>query len=392
MERSDITVGEALNLLEINEERQTRFNKMFGLTHNTRLEPTKHGLLRATQGAPYPEESRYRPFESLREAYIEFSGDANLNYFGKNVRVVQVGALVTFEDALANTMNRLLLKDFATNYRWNDVVTSITSPPDFRPNTRTRLKYMPDIPDLTEDEPFTDLQTTALNDEALSYTINQKACTIAFTRRVVMNDDIGVVQRAVEQLGRAAWRTLAKRVWGLLINNATYGIDGLPIFDANHGNIGTAALSAAALTAARKSIFAQAEANSTDRLGLGGGPLLLAIPIELEATALGLNSVEYLDAAFTPNAWRYRFGRNHENIFANPIFTDPSDWMVFDISGNAGVIEVGFLKGAQNPQFVQSSPSATDSAFYQDRVTYKMRHEYECVIVDYRGAYKSVVA
>jgi len=65
--------------------------------------------------------------------------------------------------------------------------------------------------------------------------------------------------------------------------------------------------------------------------------------------------------------------------------------MLFDLSGNVGIIEVGFLNGAQNPQFIQSSPSATDSSFRQDRVTYKMRHEYECAIVDYRGAYKSIV-
>jgi len=388
----DVTVGEVQNLIEINSERQTRLDKTFGLTHNARLEPTKHGLLRAVQGLPYPEESRYRPFASLSEAYIEFSGDADIRYFGRNLRVIQVAALLTFEQALANTMNRLLLKDFATSYRWSDVISSITSPPDFRANVRTRLKYMPDIPDLTEDEPFTDLQTTTSNDEALSYSINQKACVVAFTRRVVVNDDIGVVQRAVEQLGRAAWRTLAKRVWGLLANNATYGIDGLPIFHADHGNLGSAALSASALTAARNAIFAQTESNSTDRLGLGGGPLLLVVPIELEATALGLNIVEFLDSNFTPNPWRYRFGRQNEAIFANPIFTDSNDWCLLDVSGNAGIIEVGFLRGAQNPQFVQSSPTMTSSAFTQDRVTYKMRHEYECAIVDYRGAYKSVVA
>jgi len=101
--------------------------------------------------------------------------------------------------------------------------------------------------------------------------------------------------------------------------------------------------------------------------------------------------VEYLDSNFTPNPWRYRFGRQAENIFMNPLFTATNDWMLFDLSGNVGIIEVGFLNGAQNPQFIQSSPSATDSSFRQDRVTYKMRHEYECAIVDYRGAYKSIV-
>jgi len=65
---------------------------------------------------------------------------------------------MTFEVALANVCNRLLLKDFATNYRWNDVVTSITSPKDFRPNMRTRLLYTPDIPDLTEDQHYPEVE------------------------------------------------------------------------------------------------------------------------------------------------------------------------------------------------------------------------------------------
>jgi hypothetical protein len=249
---------------------------------------------------------------------------------------------------------------------------------------------MGDVPDVMEDAPYTDLQTSDANDESLSYSVNQKGCDLAFTRRVIMNNDLGVVQRAVEQLGRAAWRTLAKRVWNMFISNVAYGVDEIPIFDANHGNLGTTALSAAALTTARNAIFAQTEPNSTDRLGLGSGPLLLAVPIQLEATALGINCVEYLDSGFTPNPWRHRFGMQHENIFANPIFSDANDWMLFDLSGNVEIAEVGFLLGQQEPQFVQSQPF-TDSEFLQDRVTYKMRHEYEATVIDYRGAYKSVV-
>jgi hypothetical protein len=111
-----------------------------------------------------------------------------------------------------------------------------------------------------------------------------------------------------------------------------------------------------------------------------------------------LNHVHWLEldtagATGTPvlNPWIHRFGKGDENIFSNPLFTDQNDWMLFDISGNVQVAEVGFLQGSQNPQIVQSSPY-TDSEFTQDRVTYKMRHEYECAILDYRGCYKSVVA
>jgi len=53
---------------------------------------------------------------------------------------------------------------------------------------------------------------------------------------------------------------------------------------------------------------------------VGIGPLLLAVPIQLEATALGINCVEYLDSGFTPNPWRHRFGMQHEKHFYKPHF------------------------------------------------------------------------
>ena len=122
---------------------------------------------------------------------------------------------------LANTLNRLLMRDYRVDYRWRDIVTAITEPRDFRTNTRARIKYVPDIPSLTEDQPYADLQTPAGDDEVVTYTINTAGCYISFTRRVLINDDIGAVQRAVAQLSRAASRTIAKRVWALITGNAS---------------------------------------------------------------------------------------------------------------------------------------------------------------------------
>jgi hypothetical protein len=152
-----------------------------------------------------------------------------------------------------------------------------------------------------------------------------------------------------------------------------------------------AALSAASLTAARAAIFAQTEPGSTERLGLGGGPLLLAIPIELEATALPLNHVHFLDSSFTLNPWMHRFGENNEQIFVNPLMTDANDWYLFDASGNVGLIEVGFLQGQDQPQLLIADNPIDGAEFTQDRVVYKVRHEYEAAILDYRGAYRAVV-
>lgn len=293
---------------------------------------------------------------------------------------------------LANTLNRLLVRDYKIEYRWQDIVSEITGPRDFRQITRARIKYVPDIPSLNEDDSYADLQTVAGDDEVVTYTINTTGCYVSFSRRVLINDDIGAIQRVAAQLSRAASRTIAKRVWALIIGNATYGADGLPIFHANHGNLGAAALSAASLTAARAALFAQVEPGSTEPLGLGGGPLFLVIPIGLEPTALPLNHVHFLDQNFTLNPWIHRFGDHNENIFVNPLLGDTNDWYLFDASGNVGLIETGFLMGKDQPELMIADNPVADETFTQDRVVYKLRWEFECVILDYRGAYKAIVA
>jgi hypothetical protein len=210
------------------------------------------------------------------------------------------------------------------------------------------------------------------------------------TRRAFLNNDVQGIQRAVEQLGRAAWRTLAKACWAKIINNDTYDVDGVALFHADHGNLGSTALSGASLTAARQAIFAQKEPGGDDRLGLGGGALLLVVPAELEATAIGIN--QWPGSGTEGNPWFHRFGAQNERIFANPLITsDANDWYLFDISGNVGILEVGFLMGNQMPQIIIASDSNKNPTFSQDRLVWKLRHEWGVEIVDYRGAYKGEV-
>jgi hypothetical protein len=118
--------------------------------------------------------------------------------------------------------------------------------------------------------------------------------------------------------------------------------------------------------------------------------------VELEDAAIGINQAPLLgqnssDLSFNFNSWRGRFGENNERIFVNPFLTDANDFYLFDVSGNVPLCEVGFLMGQENPQVIESSPIGTDEAFSNDRIVYRLRHEYEAAVLDYRGMYKGVV-
>jgi hypothetical protein len=146
------------------------------------------------------------------------------------------------------------------------------------------------------------------------------------------------------------------------------------------------------LTAARQALFAQKEGNSDEPLGLSG-PFLLVIPIELEDTALGINNSQSVPGTTdgSANPWYHRFGDHGERIFTNPLLVDGDDWCLFDVGGNAGIVELCFLNGVQSPQVIVSDDPREGQSFTQDRICYRLRFEFECDVIDYRGAYKSVV-
>jgi hypothetical protein len=189
------------------DENQIRLAKMFGLGCEVELKPVSNGLARVTQGKPFPTGSTYRPFDSLFDAYVTVSGDANGHYIGKRVR--QNAVLPSFEDLLANVLNRLLWEDYIpTDYRWRDLVTSVTSPRDYRQNVRTGLTYVPDLPVFAEDQPFAELAALSDVQGQATYSVLERGALLSFSRRVIINDDVDLIKRWSLQAGRSAWRTL----------------------------------------------------------------------------------------------------------------------------------------------------------------------------------------
>lgn len=202
------------------------------------------------------------------------------------------------------------------------------------------------------------------------------------TLEMIKNDDMGAIQRIPIKLSRAAKRTLSKFVLDFLrLNPAIY--DTKTLFHADHGNLGSAALSAEAFAAARLAMMKQTEPGSNEQLGIG--PRFLWVPAELEEDAYNL----------------FRRDVNNDESFVQTLkptilpvwyWTDASDWVVSADPNDIPTVEVGFLDGEEEPQLcIQDSPSS-GSMFTNDTITYKIRHIYGGNVLDYRGMYKAVVA
>jgi hypothetical protein len=370
---------------------QLALDKLLGISHRTELVTGRGGLQRAVQ-AEAGELPPGPAFDNLQEVYRHFRPD---DPDVQHLRRVTQSTTFDFPQALTNSMNNLLVRAYSeADYHLGDIVSSTTQASNFKELRRSRLKFVEDLEEVDEDMPYQEVGTHG--DEGYTFNVTTRGGFLSLTRRAILADRVDLIRRALDQLGRSAARTLAKVCWDQVISNLPYGVDGLAWFHLDHKNLGAAALgptiaeAVGVLDAARAAIFSQVEAGSEQRLGLSG-PFMLAVPIELEAIAREVNLGLFIDAVSTPNPWFHRFGADCERIFTNPFFVNPADWALFDISKKVPILEVAYLFGKQMPELVLSDEPVRSASFRQDRLVWKMRHEYAVAIEDFRGGYKSVV-
>ncbi|MBI1206804.1 MAG: hypothetical protein GC191_05890 [Azospirillum sp.] len=321
---------------------------------------------------------------SIREAYVQITGDSR---FTGNVRSCDQGLLreslgsQSFADVLGDSISRMMIRDYNTTgiYDvWRDLVR-IVPVSDFRTQERVRFGGYGDLPGVAEGEPYMSLDSPT--DEKATYAATKRGGTEDITLEMITNDDVGVVVDVPRKLARAAKRTLSKSVLDFLTNNPVI-YDGVALFHADHGNLGTAALSSTSVGVGRKAMRSQTEKDSGERLGIG--PRFLWVPDELEETAFNLfRRSTNLDADFVQSL----------QLAVRPVWcwSDTNDWCLSADTNDVPVIEVGFLKGQQEPElFVQDSPTS-GSLFSNDIITYKIRHIYGGAVIDFRGLYKGAV-
>ena len=335
------------------------------------------------------EDTSVPAFRGIREAYVAYTGDAEVTgTVQPHLRAREAYTTAGFPNALGNTLRRMLLKDYRDQDYGIGLIAQFSSVPDFRTQERVRVGYFGDLPTVdTEAADYGEL--TAPTDEKATYSVATFGGLVTVTRKTIINDDLGIVPQIVSRLGRSARRTLAQRVFDLMINNGAI-YDGKAWFHESHGNLGSTALSAAEFGVVRTAMRNRTEKDSGKKLGIG--PHALVVPHELEGLARQENERQYTDANFTPNPARFLFGQQSERVVVSPLLSDVNDWYVFANVQEAPTVEIGFLQGRQEPEFFLADQPTAEAVFTSDKIRYKVRHEHESVVIDYRGAYKEAVA
>jgi hypothetical protein len=302
-------------------------------------------------------------------------------------RVSEAVAASTFAQALGDSITRALVDAYSLPQlsNWEQVVSRQRNVNDFREQKRPRVGGYGTLPTVAESGSYNALTTPG--DEEVTYSLTKKGGTEKVTYEAVMNDDIGVLAQIPTKLGRAAAQTLYRAVWNSIVTNPTI-YDSTALFHASHGNLGSAALDAAALSAARTAMMTQTAYGDSSEV-LGYLPQYLIVPAALRDTGFELTesavAVTSGKDATVPNV------NGGLNLITLPYLSDANNWFVVADPALCPTIEVGWLRGQRDPELFVQDMGNVGSVFATDEVTYKVRHIFGVSVLDYRGFYGAVV-
>lgn len=322
--------------------------------------------------------------QSVRECYIQTTGDHGLTgRVREAVRLREAVDTSSFDQVLGDAVTRRMLADYGKPKARYDIwrkLAKVVPVTDFRTQHRTRMGGYGTLSSVSEGDAYQPMTTPT--DEEATYAITKRGGTEEVTLEAIANDDVGAIRAIPMRLSNAAQRTLAQFVLDFIRTNPTL-YDSTAWFHADHGNLGSTALSASTLAAARLAVLKMTEAGSSERLGIP--PVNLLVPFDLEETAFDLfrkttnNDADFVEAM-------------QMSVIPVWYWTDANDWAVTCDPDEIPFLEIGFFGGREEPElFTQDSPTS-GSLFTHDKITYKLRHIYGGNVVNYRGAYKAVVA
>lgn len=325
--------------------------------------------------------------DMLEAAGHSTRGLSRLEIAGRMLQVRSTGYQGTsdFSSLLSNVAGRRLRDAYAqspTTYQmW---ARRAPNAPDFKDITVVQLSGAPELLRTNEHGEFT---YGTLKDGAETYKVVTYGRIVALTRQAIVNDDLRGFDRLLQAFGDSARRLENRLVYAQLTDNPTMS-DGVALFHATHGNLGTAGTVfdditklGAARTAMRKQTGMQGEL-------LNIAPRYLIVPATLEQTAYQFTSSNYVPIVpGQVNEFRTG-GRTALEPVVEPLLdaNSATAWYLAADSAQIDTVEYAYLDGAEGPVI------ESEVGFEVDGVSFKARLDFAAKATDYRGLRKSTGA
>ena len=232
------------------------------------------------------------------------------------------------------------------------------------------------------------------------------------TRQAIINDDSGeLLNRNPSEMGYAAGIFVAEALVALIESNPT-AFDGTAFFHANHGNLGTAAISEDAVANSITAMETRLD-DSGYRIRIKAAKALVQSALQelqfrriLNSTVTG-TTVNYTGGTAGIGTGYFDKGVFNplqgilagDSVIREPFLSDTNDWYLFADPGDVPSFGLGFLNGQERPFVGLKDPMVRNALgpgidpydFEFDSVSFKVRHDFGVAAIDFRGAYKNSV-
>ena len=281
-------------------------------------------------------------------------------------------ATADFPFLLANVANKTLRSAYDSTPRTFTAWARQATITDFKQVQRTQLGGAPDLQRVPESGEFT---YGTIGEGREVYSLLTYGRIVGITRQTLINDDLDAFTRVPSAFGASAADLESDLVYSILTTNPLMG-DGLALFVAGHGNLGTAA-------AITETSLAEAYRLFGNQRGLEGRQI--SIQPRYIITPPGTRSVEARKnvTATTPmavagvNAFAGRLEPIEEPRLIPAAGADP--WFLVADPSRIDTVEYGYLEGNTGPY------TETRTGFEVDGIEIKARHDFATKAIDWRG-------
>ncbi|SEN58122.1 Mu-like prophage major head subunit gpT [Gemmobacter aquatilis] len=249
--------------------------------------------------------------------------------------------------------------------------------PNFKESTSIRLGEMGRLQEMTEHGEF---KHTSRAEAGESMALKTFGRAINVSRKLLIDDDLGLLGDMTAAMGQAAAQTEAEEMVALLSGNSVLS-DGNPVFHASRGNLATGApseLDEGALSAARQHM--RTVKGLDGKTIIDAKPKFLIVGPELETRAEKLLASIYATTTDDVAAFAGKLSHVVEPRLAGPV------WYLLADPARVASLQYGYLSAAQGVQIQRQEAWDTLG------LKYRAWLDFGCGWLDWRGAYRAAGA
>ncbi len=287
-----------------------------------------------------------------------------------------------FVHILSNVAYKSMLKGFEEAEETFEKWTAKGNLPDFKPQKRIDLNLFTSLAQVQEGAEY---EQGSIGDRGETIQLAKYGRTFHITWEAMINDDMDVLSKIPNRMGRAAKRTVGDLVYAILTSNPNMS-DGVALFHTSHANLSTgagSALSETSLDAARAAMAKQKDPDSKAVGGLNIRPRYLLVPVVLEGTANQLMNSRTAVGQANPALASKVVGLAEVVTDSRLDTASATNWYLSGSPQQHDTIEVAYLDGQSEPEMFE------DESFNIDGTSRKVRLVAGVKALDFRALHKA---